>query len=130
QFGVQKIVNRSNARLMLQSLSRFASHVGYRGIVVLLDETEMSYSVMRKSNLKQAHNNLLHLINSIDESPSLFLVYAATPDFWLDDRYGIRTYGALNQRIGKPEDRPPRAIDRVWNLDSIETSMEHYLEAA
>ncbi len=130
QFGVQKIVNRSNARLMLQSLSRFATHAGFRGIVILLDEAEMSYSVMRKSNLKQAHNNLLHLINSIDESEGLFLVYAATPDFFMDDRYGLATYGALSQRIGRPEERTPRAVDRVWNLDAIETSLEHYQSAA
>ena len=130
QFGVQKIVNRSNARLMLQSLSRFASHGGFRGIVILLDEAEMSFSVMRKSNLKQAHNNLLHLINSIDESEGLLLVYAATPDFFMDDRYGLTTYGALAQRIGRPEERAPRAVDRVWNLDAIESSLENYLVAA
>lgn len=130
QFGVQKVVNRSNARLMLQSLSRFATHAGFQGIVILLDEAEMSYSVMRKSNLKQAHNNLLHLINSIDESEGLFLVYAATPDFFMDDRYGLTTYGALAQRIGRPEERPPKAVDRVWNLDAIETSLEDYLTAA
>ncbi len=130
QFGVQKIVNRSNARLMLQSLSRLATHAGFRGIVILLDEAEMSYSVMRKSNLKQAHNNLLHLINSIDESEGLFLVYAATPDFFMDDRYGLSTYGALAQRIGRPEERPPRAVDRIWNLDAIEPSLEHFLTAA
>lgn len=130
QFGVQKIVNRSNARLMLQSLSRFATHAGYRGVVILLDEAEMSYSVMRKSNLKQAHNNLLHLINSIDESEGLFLVYAATPDFFIDDRYGLTTYGALAQRIGRPEERAPRAMDRVWNLDEVETSPEEYFTAA
>ena len=130
QFGVQKIVNRANARLMLQSLSRFAKHAGFRGIVILLDEAEMSYSIMRKSNLKQAHNNLLHLINSIDESEGLFLVYAATPDFFVDDRYGLSTYGALAQRIGRPEERSPKAVDRVWNMDAVQTCLEHYQTAA
>ena len=81
QFGVQKMVDRAHARTMLQSLSRFAILAGYRGVVILLDEAEQSYSNMRKSNLKQAHNNLLHLINNIDESEGLFMVYAATPDF-------------------------------------------------
>ncbi len=129
-YGVQKIVKRENARLMLQSLSRFATHIGYHGLVILFDEAEMSFSVMRKSNLKQAHNNLLHLINSIDESAGLFLVYAATPDFFIDERHGITIYGALAQRIGRPDDRPPRSLDRIWNLDAAETSTEDYLEAA
>jgi len=128
-FGVQKIVSRVNARFMLESLSRFARHIGYRGVVVLLDEAEMSYSSMRKSNLKQAHNNLLYLINSIEESEGLLLIYAATPDFFVDPNHGIYRYGALAQRIGQPENRPPRALDRVWNLDAIETSEVDYLEA-
>lgn len=130
QFGVQKVVDRAHARLMLQSLSRFVTLAGYRGIVILLDEAESSYSVMRKSNLKQAHNNLLHLINNIDESEGLFLVYAATPDFFIDDRHGIIIYGPLIQRIGRPEERPPRAIDRVWNIDAIDHALNDYLDTA
>lgn len=129
-FGVQKIVNRANARLMLQSLSRFARHIGYRGLVILFDEAEMSYSTMRKSNLKQAHNNLLHLINGIDDSDGLFLIYATTPDFYIDERHGITIYGALAQRIGKPEERSPRPLDRIWNLDFLQTSIDQYLDAA
>ena len=129
-FGAQKVVNRANARLMLQSLSRFTRHIGYRGLVILFDEAEMSYSTMRKSNLKQAHNNLLHLINSIDESDGLFLIYATTPDFYMDERHGITIYGALAQRIGKPEEKPPRPLDRIWNLDFLKSSVDQYLDAA
>ena len=130
EFGVQKLVNRSNARLLLRSLGRYAIHAGFTGIVVLLDEAEMSYSVMRKSELKKAHNNLLHLINSIEESPGLFLVYATTPDFYTDERHGIQIYGALAQRIGRPEEHPPRALDRVWNLEHIQPVLVDYQAAA
>jgi P-loop Domain of unknown function (DUF2791) len=129
-YGVQKGIDRSNARLMLQSLCRFALHLGYRGLLVLFDEAEMAYSVMRRSDLKQAHNNLLHLINSIDESEGAFLVYAATPDFFVDDRYGIVNYGALAQRIGRLELRAPNALDRVWNLDAMKAAPEDYETAA
>ena len=130
KLGVQKTVNRANARLMVQSLSRLTTHIGYRGLVILFDEAEMSYSTMRKSNLKQAHNNLLHLINSIDQTEGLFLIYATTPDFYIDERHGITIYGALAQRIGKPEDRLPRPLDRIWNLDSVESSLDDHLSAA
>jgi hypothetical protein len=130
RYGVQKGIDRSNARLMLQSLCRFALHLGYRGLLVLFDEAEMAYSVMRRSDLKQAHNNLLHLINGIDESEGAFLVYAATPDFFIDDRYGIVNYGALAQRIGRLEMRVPNALDRVWNLDAMKAAPEDYVTAA
>ncbi|MCI0407802.1 MAG: ATP-binding protein [Acidobacteria bacterium] len=126
EFGVQKIVSRDNARIMLRSLGRFAAHAGYRGLVILFDEAEMSYSVMRRSDLKRAHNNLLHLINGVDESEGLFLVYATTPDFYTDPKHGIQNYGALAQRIGKPENFPPAALDKVWNLDAVQPTRDHY----
>ena len=130
EFGVQKLINRSNARPLLRSLGRYAIHAGFTGIVVLLDEAEMSYSVMRKSELKKAHNNLLHLINSIEESPGLFLVYATTPDFYIHERYGIQIYGALAQRVGRPEEHSPRALDRVWNLEYIQPDLADHQAAA
>ena len=131
KFGVQKLVNRSNARTMLAGLSKFTVNVGgYAGLLVLLDEAEHTYSTMRRSSLKQAHNNLLHLINGIEQSQGALLIYTATPDFFSSDTYGIQVYGALAQRIGIPGDHPPRAVDRIWNLDKIETSLNQYQAAA
>lgn len=129
-FGVNKLVSKDNAKLMLQSLAAFVQLVGYRGLVILFDEAEMSYSIMRKSALKDAHNNLLHLINNISELPGLFLLYATTPDFYTDPKHGIVIYGALAGRIGKPDDRPPKALGNVWNLDAINFSLNEYKEAA
>jgi hypothetical protein len=128
KYEVSKMVDRSNAKIILQSLAAFIQLVGYKGLVILFDEAEMSYSVMRKSALKDAHNNLLHLINSVEGLPGLFLLYATTPDFYTDPKHGIVTFGALQTRIGKPEDKPPRALDVVWNLDAIKFELAQYQE--
>lgn len=128
--GINKVVDRSNAKLMLESLAAFARLVGYRGIVILFDEAEMSFSVMKKSSLKEAHNNLLHLINNVDQIPGLFLIYATTPDFYTDPRHGIVIYGALAGRVGKPADRPPKALDTVWNIDAVDFELANYQAAA
>lgn len=130
RFGVSKIVSRENAKLMLQSLAAFVHLSGYNGLLILFDEAEQAYSVMRKSALRDAHNNLLSLINNIESLPGLFLIYATTPDFFSDPKHGIVVYGALSGRIGKPEERHPRALDTVWNLDAVETKLEDYQEAA
>jgi hypothetical protein len=129
-FGVQKIIARDTARLMLKSLGRFAVHAGYRGLAILFDEAEMSYSAMRRSDLKAAHNNLLHLINGVDESEGLLLVYATTPDFYTDPKHGIQNYGALASRIGKPSDSPPKALDKIWNFDAVQQTPDEYKQAA
>ena len=128
RFGVNKMVGRDNAKLMLQSLSEFVKLAGFDGLVILFDEAEMSYSVMRKSALKDAHNNLLHLINNIDQLNGLFLLYATTPDFYTDPKHGIVIYGALQTRIGKPEEREPKALDIVWNLDAVQYKIGDYQE--
>lgn len=129
-FGVSKLVDKTNAKLMLRSLAAFVRLAGYKGLMILFDEAEQSYSVMRKSALKDAHNNLLTLINSISEIPGLLLVYATTPDFYNDDKYGIKIYGALSSRIGQPPKTPPRALEPVWNLDVIDFNVEVYQAVA
>lgn len=130
RFGVNKMVARQNAKLMLQSLAEFVKFAGYSGLVILFDEAEQTYSIMRKSALKGAHNNLLSLINNIEEIPGIFLIYATTPDFFNDPKHGIVGYGALSSRIGMPEDRLPKALDTVWNLDAVIPRLEDYQEAA
>lgn len=128
--SVNKIVSKDNAKLMLQSLAAFIQLVGYSGLVILFDEAEMSYSIMRKSALKDAHNNLLHLLNNVSELAGLFLIYATTPDFYTDPKHGIVIYGALAGRIGSPSDRSPKALENVWNLNALDFEIEHYQEAA
>lgn len=130
RFGVTKIVSKENAKLMLQSLAGFIQLAGYRGLLILFDEAEANYSGMRESDLKNAHNNLLSLINNIEALAGLFLIYATTPDFYNDPRHGIRSNGPLFGRIGQPEQRKPRALDVIWNLDEVETDLSTYQEAA
>jgi hypothetical protein len=129
-FGVAKVVDKTNAKLMLQSLASFVKLAGYRGLVILFDEAEQAYSVMRKSHLKDAHNNLLSLINNIESLPGMFMIYATTPDFYIDPRHGIIIYGALATRIGKPESKKPKALDKIWNFDEVAADLEQYQEAA
>ena len=130
KYTVSKMVTRENAKLMLQSLGEFVKITGYNGLIILFDEAEQSYSVMRKSALRDAHNNLLSLINSIESLPGMFLIYATTPDFYTDPKHGIVSYGALSGRIGKPEDHPPKALETVWNLDSVVHKLEDYQNVA
>ena len=103
---------------------------GYNGLVILFDEAEMSYSAMRDAQLKDAHNNLLSLINNTEALAGLFLIYATVPEFYTHPKRGIIQYGALAGRVGKPEDRAPRALDTIWNLDMLATTLPDYQTAA
>lgn len=126
ELQVNKVVTRETARDLLGSLARYAKYAGYGGIVVLLDEAEMNYSTMRQSQLDRAHNNLLHLINTIQDSTGIFVVFASTPDFFTHEEYGIRSYGALAQRIGALPTWRPIAVQNVWNLDYLDSGVADY----
>ncbi|MEO8287069.1 MAG: BREX system ATP-binding domain-containing protein [Chloroflexota bacterium] len=130
RFGVTKIVSKDNAKLMLRSLAAFVRLSGYKGLVILFDEAEQAFSIMKTSQLKDAQNNLLSLINNIEGLTGLYMIYATTPDFYTDPKKGIIIYGALAGRIGKPEDRAPRALQNVWNFDAEETALADYIAAA
>jgi hypothetical protein len=133
RFEVNKMVNKDNAQLMLQSFAGFVRLSGYKGLVILFDEAQQAYSIMRnmrKSPLRDAHKNLLSLIE-IEALKGLFLIYATTPDFFTDPKYGIVTFGALSKRVGKPEpQRQPRALDTIWNFDRVVTELSEYQTAA
>jgi hypothetical protein len=129
-FGVQKMVKKENARIFLASLGKFVRWLGFKGLLVLLDESEMSHSTMRKSSLRDAHNNLLHLINEAESVEGLVLLYAAVPEFFDDPKYGIKTYGALAQRIGLLEAKRPKPLDKVWNIDCLEQEENAFAVAA
>jgi hypothetical protein len=130
RFQVTKLINRSNFQIMLQSLVNFVKLVGYKGLVILFDEAEQSYSVMSKSALKDAHNNLLALINGIKNLPGLYLIYATTPDFYNDPKHGAQLNGALASRVGKPNLQTPIAIRPLWNFDATQVNLADYQAVA
>jgi hypothetical protein len=80
--------------------------------------------------LRDAHNNLLHLINEAESVEGLVLLYAAVPEFFDDPKYGIKTYGALAQRIGALEAKQPKSLDKVWNIDHLAKEENAYAVAA
>jgi hypothetical protein len=130
KYGINKMINRQDAKLMLQSLAAFVRLSGYKGVLILFDEAEQAYSIMRKAALRAAHDNLLSLINNIESSRGLFLIYATTLDFFTDPTHGIVVYGALSGRVGKPVDKAPKALDIIWNLDAVQPELPEYQQAA
>lgn len=130
RFGVNSMVTKETARSVLGSLGALARWLGRNGLLILLDESEMSHSVMRNSDRAKAHNNLLHLINSIGDIEGVMLVYAAVPEFWLDEKSGIKNYGALSARIGQIPEKSPRALANVWNIDLLGQGENAYSQAS
>lgn len=130
RFGVNRMVSRETAKSVFQSLAGFVRFAGYSGLLIIFDETQQAYSEMRRSHLKESHDNLLSLLNNVDPWAGLFLVFATTPDFYDDEKHGIVVYPPIAGRIGKPSDQPPTPLQRIWNLDALRVGLEDYQAAA
>lgn len=132
RFDVNKMITGETARPMLQSLAGFVGLAGYRGLMIFFDEAAQAYQFMQPTERVHAYNNLFQLVNEIEKLPGLFLVYAATPDFYTNTKYGIVINSGLATRIGKLRDnKAPRAMDPVWNLDAkAYIGLDDYKQAA
>lgn len=127
---MNKMITGETARPMLQSLAGFVGLAGYRGLMIFFDEAAQAYQFMQPTERVHAYNNLFQLVNEIDKLPGLFLVYAATPDFYTNTKYGILINSGLATRMGKLRDKAPRSMDPVWNLDQANIGLDDYKRAA
>lgn len=129
-FDIHTALDSSTADRMLNSIIRVIRSLGYQGLVVLLDESDMTFSIMKNSQLGIAFNNLRAWMDNIELKRSLLVFFAAVPDFWTDEKHGIMNYGALQGRIGQIPNEEPYIDSTVWNIDAIEVSSDMALESA
>lgn len=83
----QNYASDSTVLDMLQNIVKMLRIVGYSGLIILLDETESSPSVLSTRNVKRAFDNLNRLINCNLNTAHLYFLYAITPKFiseWQD----------------------------------------------
>lgn len=114
-------IGKRNASVWLRSLLALPRQLGFKGLVVLFDETGADLSIRSNSGSRREHQqHLANLRNLVDHlatggTPACSIVYATTRDLVEIAR---RDYPALSQRVERSEDgnfaesvpRNPRAI--------------------
>lgn len=102
RFEVVGKIDQTNAIDFIKAFIKLIKLLGYKGLVVLVDELEIVMSY-RSDIRMQAYQNLRYLIdNSFNNqlSDSLF-VFASTNDWLKNEEKGPKSYEALFQRIGQ-----------------------------
>jgi hypothetical protein len=101
RFDVKGDIDRQNSMDALKAFIRLINLLGYKGMVILIDELELLMN-MRSDLRKSAYENLRYLVDSsgAGEFSNCLFVFAATEELFEDSEKGIRTYDALHQRIG------------------------------
>jgi len=114
-------IGKRNASVWLRSLLALPRQTGFKGLVVLFDETGADLSIRSNSGSRKEHQqHLANLRNLVDHlatggTPACSIVYATTRDLVEIAR---RDYPALSQRVERSENgifsesvsRNPRAI--------------------
>ena len=109
KFNIKGDIDKLTAIDSFKAFIHLIKLLGYKGMVILVDELELLMS-QRSDIRKICYENLRYIIDNTcgGEFKNCLFVFAATDDFFEDSEKGIKTYHALYQRLGEapPSDNP------------------------
>ncbi|MEM7349065.1 MAG: ATP-binding protein, partial [Chloroflexota bacterium] len=131
-LGVRVIVNDHDWYDYIKLFAQFVADIGYKGLVVLMDEAVNLYKI---SNTVSRHNNYEKLLTMFNDTMQgkaahLSLVMGGTPQFLEDERRGLYSYEALYTRLSESRfaDKSLRDVSGpVIRLDVLGYSEIHLL---
>lgn len=94
-------VNRDNAMAFLKAMTALICSIGYSGLVVIFDETELIRGLNRADMRQAAYENIKLLLDKTAQGDltRCYFVFAGTEDLFSDERKGLPSYPALHDRI-------------------------------
>lgn len=107
KIGVKGKVDRENALEFLSAFSHMAKCIGYRGMLLLVDELESALTV--RSDIRQAiYENIRYIIDSCHGGnlSSIMVVFVGTKELLEDKERGLTLYEPLAQRLGLTSANP------------------------
>ncbi len=107
RLGITQALNRQNARAILQGWAALARAAGLGGLLITVDRLEqlvaakspgssVSYTPLRR---EETYEMLREFIDDGDQLPGLWLVLAARPELFSEEKRGIPSYPALKDRV-------------------------------
>ncbi|MDF1618075.1 BREX system ATP-binding domain-containing protein [Petrocella sp. FN5] len=107
RLNVKGSVDGDNALDILSGFSKLIHLLGYKGLIITFDEAEIIMQQRVDTRLK-AYTNIRQLMDSAGAGLLDYagFVFAGTDEFFDDEEKGIKSYKALNQRIGSSVQGP------------------------
>ncbi len=99
--AVNTIVADDNFYDYLKLWAVFARRIGYRGLVLFIDECVNLYKIPNRISRESNYEKLLAIFNDAMQgrAESLFVLFGGTPQFLEDTRRGLFSYEALRSRL-------------------------------
>lgn len=100
-LGVGEIIGDENWYDYIKLLAVFVKKIGYRGLVVFIDECVNLYKIVNRTSREKNYEKLLSMFNDAlgGRAPGLAMILGGTPQFLEDPRRGLYSYEALKSRL-------------------------------
>ena len=100
-FAVSVIIDDENWYDFLKLWAALARRIGYRGLVVFIDECVNLYKISHRVSRENNYEKILSIFNDTlqGRAPGLAMVLGGTPQFLEDTRRGLFSYEALRSRL-------------------------------
>lgn len=100
-FSVSVIIDDENWYDFLKLWAAMAKTMGYRGLIVFIDECVNLYKISHRVSRENNYEKILSMFNDTlqGRAPGLALILGGTPQFLEDTRRGLFSYEALRSRL-------------------------------
>lgn len=100
-LGVSSVINDENWYDHIKLLAFFVREIGYKGLVLFIDECVNLYKITNRISREANYEKLLSMFNDTlqGNSKGLGIVMGGTPMFLEDKRRGLYSYDALKSRL-------------------------------
>ena len=100
-FHVSVIIDDENWYDFIKLFGVLARKIGYRGLVVFIDECVNLYKIVHRVSRENNYEKILSMFNDAlqGKAEGLLLVLGGTPQFLEDPRRGLFSYEALRSRL-------------------------------
>lgn len=100
-FPVSVIIDDDNWYDFLKLWAALVRLMGYRGLVVFIDECVNLYKIVHRVSRENNYEKILSMFNDTlqGRAPGLELIFGGTPQFLEDSRRGLFSYEALRSRL-------------------------------
>lgn len=100
-FQISTIINDDNWYDFLKLWAALVRHMGYRGLVVFIDECVNLYKIPHRVSRENNYEKILSMFNDTlqGRAPGLEIIMGGTPQFLEDTRRGLYSYEALKSRL-------------------------------
>lgn len=107
----------------LKLLARFVSSIGYKGLIVFIDEAVNLYKITQTVSRQSNYEKLLAMYNDAMQGKAEYMVIliGGTPQFLEDNRRGLYGYEALRSRLAESRFRKDGFRDFSGPVIRLET---------